>query len=61
MNKKTLPPVPGPDDLQFGSDVNLRELLRLTPDGRVFVMAEGKAWEIDSQVLFEALRKFRSN
>jgi len=50
------------DDLQFGSPGQSRELLRLTPDGRVFVITDdGKAWEIDGQVLYEALAKFRRN
>lgn len=57
-----------PDDesLQFKYRVSLdkpsRELLRLTPDGRVFAFTDdGTAYEIDALALYDALLKFRRN
>lgn len=57
-----------PDDVFFSARFKIlpgappRELLRLTPEGRVFAFTDnGKAWEIDAQVLYEALRKFRQH
>lgn len=39
-----------------------REILRLTAEGRVFVILEsGDAIEIDAEVLLRALLKFRKN
>ena len=49
------------EDFKFSLSAD-REILRLTPEGRVFVILEnGEAIEIDADVLLRALLKFRKN